>query len=317
MGKKGVYHIINTVNGKKYIGSTTDIEQRKKHHFTGLRSGNHRNPDLQKDYNAYGEQAFTIEIKEECDCTKEQLRKLEQEHIDKHNFNNLYNRSMYSTGGGADVQRIPVHVLHLDGTIAKSFAAVSHAADYIGLQNIVYSRLNTVSVFGGKYRIVTQDFYSSNRDIIASWPRYRSKRHRRLVEMAQKQANRYFCTLIDQESNETICQTYHEAGELLGVTGERARQLVRKGYERYKQYIIKDNIGSGKSINIGHGHKGLSYSHPMQKWTAFVDKGQKRVYLGAFTDKDTAIAFIEAANKALNNNEPIIAMRRGNLTTIA
>lgn len=50
MSKCGIYRILNTSNGKFYIGSTVDFVYRKWQHFNDLRNGNH-NENLQSDYN--------------------------------------------------------------------------------------------------------------------------------------------------------------------------------------------------------------------------------------------------------------------------
>lgn len=47
----GIYEIINEKNGRVYIGSSGNIEQRFKTHQADLKAGRHCNKDLQRDYN--------------------------------------------------------------------------------------------------------------------------------------------------------------------------------------------------------------------------------------------------------------------------
>lgn len=54
----GVYQIYNTVNGKRYIGSSIHIEQRFKEHLRNLRANKHVNAHLQSAWNKYGEHSF-------------------------------------------------------------------------------------------------------------------------------------------------------------------------------------------------------------------------------------------------------------------
>ena len=61
----GIYKIINTINGKVYIGQTNDIERRRNQHFSALQSGQHENKDMQQDFNRWPD-AFTFEVVEEC-----------------------------------------------------------------------------------------------------------------------------------------------------------------------------------------------------------------------------------------------------------
>lgn len=67
MTKSGVYKITNITNGKFYIGSSKDIEQRIWEHKQKLRTNEHRNPILQNSWNHYGEDKFKFEILEECE----------------------------------------------------------------------------------------------------------------------------------------------------------------------------------------------------------------------------------------------------------
>ena len=50
MKTSGIYVIINTINNKKYIGSSKNIEQRKRSHFHRLRHNKHENDYLQKQH---------------------------------------------------------------------------------------------------------------------------------------------------------------------------------------------------------------------------------------------------------------------------
>lgn len=76
-GESGIYAIINTKNGKTYIGSTIDFEGRWKGHKYDLRKGVHCNPHLQNAWNKYGEDAFEFGILE-CLDDIEELIKAEQ-----------------------------------------------------------------------------------------------------------------------------------------------------------------------------------------------------------------------------------------------
>lgn len=49
----GIYCIENTRNGRKYIGQSAIILDRKKSHYSLLRSNKHNNKDLQDDFNLF------------------------------------------------------------------------------------------------------------------------------------------------------------------------------------------------------------------------------------------------------------------------
>ena len=76
-----VYEIINTINNKLYVGQTTRGELRWLEHLTDLRGGYHKNPNLQADFNQYGEDAFEWRMIKEFDTKDEQLLITEESRI--------------------------------------------------------------------------------------------------------------------------------------------------------------------------------------------------------------------------------------------
>lgn len=63
----GVYCILNTINGKMYIGSSKNIKTRLYKHRSLLRNNKHDNQYLQNAYNKYCEDAFIILVLEKCE----------------------------------------------------------------------------------------------------------------------------------------------------------------------------------------------------------------------------------------------------------
>ncbi len=78
----GIYRIVNTINGKLYIGSAVNLRDRKRCHFKELRHNTHRNSKLQHAWNKYGSDNFTFEIIELV-LIPELLTAREQYWIDK------------------------------------------------------------------------------------------------------------------------------------------------------------------------------------------------------------------------------------------
>lgn len=56
--QSGIYELLCVPTGKKYIGSSVNIWNRRKGHFKVLRSGTHENSYLQNAFNKYGEMKF-------------------------------------------------------------------------------------------------------------------------------------------------------------------------------------------------------------------------------------------------------------------
>jgi group I intron endonuclease len=77
----------------RYIGSTVNYPQRKKHHKTALSCGKHRNSHLQNAYIKYGQDSFVFEIIEKVSSAEELIDR-EQFWIDQYDFDaDLYNLS--------------------------------------------------------------------------------------------------------------------------------------------------------------------------------------------------------------------------------
>lgn len=79
-----IYKIENVKNGKIYIGSAVNHDQRRWVHLCVLRKGKHHSPILQNSWNKYGKNAFLFSVLEEV-SNKKDLIKREQYWIDKLN----------------------------------------------------------------------------------------------------------------------------------------------------------------------------------------------------------------------------------------
>lgn len=89
--KSGIYQIQNLVNGKVYIGSTTNFVARKYQHLRALRANNLKNKKLQNAFNKYGEQNFEFSVIEYIENINN-LIKYEQYYIDTYDcVKNGYN----------------------------------------------------------------------------------------------------------------------------------------------------------------------------------------------------------------------------------
>lgn len=75
----GIYIILNTKDGKVYIGQAQSIRRRWGDHKSDLNRGKHRNTHLQRAWNKYGVTAFKFQILEYCPV--EQLDEREKHHI--------------------------------------------------------------------------------------------------------------------------------------------------------------------------------------------------------------------------------------------
>lgn len=76
----GIYRITCTANGKFYIGSSANMLKRQQQHCSKLRKGTHGNQHLQSAWKKYGENAFSFDVVEICDC--DALLDREQHYLD-------------------------------------------------------------------------------------------------------------------------------------------------------------------------------------------------------------------------------------------
>jgi group I intron endonuclease len=104
MKKQGIYCIEHNCSGKKYIGSSTNIEKRFSQHKAALVSDNHHCIHLQRAVNKYGIEAFKFYAVEETKFeTRQELFLLEELYIA--HGENLYN--VGSVGGGDNLTNHP------------------------------------------------------------------------------------------------------------------------------------------------------------------------------------------------------------------
>lgn len=79
LDKSGVYLILNTVNGKYYVGSANVIRVRWEGHKHNLRKDKHCNKYFQNAWNKYGESSFEFKVLEVCE--ESELSTLEQSYL--------------------------------------------------------------------------------------------------------------------------------------------------------------------------------------------------------------------------------------------
>ena len=77
----GIYVILNRVNEHLYVGSAVNLIHRKRHHLSYLSRGQHKNPYLQRAYDAYGSDAFLFGVIEQVEHA-DQLLAREQYYLD-------------------------------------------------------------------------------------------------------------------------------------------------------------------------------------------------------------------------------------------
>lgn len=161
MSQIGIYSIVNKINKKIYIGSSSKLKKRFPDHKRELNLQVHRNPYLQLSWNKYGEENFEFSVIEYCE--KSELIEREVYYISF--YNNLNSKFGYNlavpmktasmeanesfrkkcsmahkgiTPKNINIirekQRRPVD-LFIDGIFQSSFESQTHAAKVLNLNN--------------------------------------------------------------------------------------------------------------------------------------------------------------------------------------
>lgn len=79
----GIYAIRCNATGRMYIGMSSHIVERVDTHLQELRRNGHTNPQLQADFNEYGEKNFSFFVLEEG-LTDKEGRLREQDYMDEY-----------------------------------------------------------------------------------------------------------------------------------------------------------------------------------------------------------------------------------------
>ena len=126
--KCGIYKFTNKINGKIYIGQSTNIEDRYNRHF---RADNTRNkPYFHRALEKYGKDNFNFEIIELCE--KEKLSEREKYWI-KFYHSNDRNIGYNSTNGGEGAKSKSVKQYDSKGNLIKIFTSITNASIATGL----------------------------------------------------------------------------------------------------------------------------------------------------------------------------------------
>lgn len=147
-----VYMIINTKNGKRYIGSSKNVRNRLWGHRANLRHNKHYNHLLQDDWNEYGENSFEYSIIEICtienkfDREQYYVQTLNPEYniciddvknppqmIESHKKQSITRKQRMATGEISITNNKPVYVYYKDGSFVGHWNGIKPAARALGI----------------------------------------------------------------------------------------------------------------------------------------------------------------------------------------
>lgn len=141
----GIYCILNTTNGKFYIGSTVKFQGRFNEHFAALKRNDHHSIKLQNSFNKHGEEIFEFHILKTIPRDRKNLLKEEQKYLD---YLQPYVRGIgynirASAIGDSPVEKQRYRELigrkiiayNLDGSFFKQFISISGAVEELDVHH--------------------------------------------------------------------------------------------------------------------------------------------------------------------------------------
>ena len=209
----GVYEIVNKITGDCYIGSSIDLEKRKKQHFYESVWKHNPNKQLYKDMKQYGKDNFLFKPIWLCDPTE--LKKYEQIAIEK--YNTKYNLYAAYTGMSKKEYRKQYY---------KQYD--KEHADSIKQQQKQYYKEHTDSIkqYNKQYR---KQYYKEHADNIKQQQKQYYKEHTNSIKQQQKQYDNQQCLYEN---------------ELLSLNA-LSKRFAKKGIEHptieAKKYLIQIN----------------------------------------------------------------------------
>lgn len=239
-----LYHITNTINGKKYIGKTNNIERRISRHFTDLKSGNHHSHKLQRAYNKYGRDAFLVTYETFLDTTEDALAEKEILEIKKFDtYHNGYNETL---GGEGHATLFGLEEQILIYQIGQRYNGVKHKmANYFGCDRTVLSAimnkeiLNQINYSEKELKKLIEEIGITDEYLREN---YQDNYTKKLNEF------QVFCVLSEIEFNNV---TQAACGRACGVTKDLIQKIISgKTYqEEFKKYNLMSQKERKKYLN--------------------------------------------------------------------
>ena len=242
--KSGIYCIHNTVNDKRYIGSSKNLLHRLYTHRAYLRKNRHVNSKLQNSWNKHGEEAFRCYVLEFCEpkillereqfyidelkpwyniTTKVQKLKMSDESRLKMSESRI---SGFRKGTIRLYQEKPIHQYTLTGQYIQSFKSIKEASEITGITRSSINRY-----LEGKYKKGGNCLWSLTKE--KSLQSYRKA----------KKDNSFLNKQIEVLDLETNCVNVYDSitdfSKRINKNINAVRHAMQNKYPYLKRYMIK------------------------------------------------------------------------------
>lgn len=220
----GIYTFINKINGKRYIGQSTDIGRRYYQHSINSLNSNtlEYNSYFYKAIRKYGFSNFSFEILEECE--EEKLNEREKYWIEFFNSNNQeFGYNLTEGGAGGPDRSKTIYQYDLDKNLINTFKNAYEAARILGqgfhqsnIQSCAAHTNNTKTVNGYIFTYEGDDF---------SW--HEKKNVRKVVR-------------VSKDGTETIFNTIKEAAQASNTNSPNIIKVLKGERKTAGGYYWKD-----------------------------------------------------------------------------
>lgn len=298
----GIYKIRNIINNKFYIGSALDMKDRKKGHFSRLRSKTYKHHcyKLQKEFTKFGEKNFIFEVVQFCE--PDERLDIEQKLLDEHwGKPYCYNASPYAIGSISSGKEV---ICLTDG---KIFRTIRECCRYYNLEESGVSRniqgmyieperrFTTTKIYnkmledGYKHNYILENYNS----LIINYSKYFEYNNPKPPVKCGKDNNRAvsIICLTDNIAFDTIkecCEYYNRdrSGIVKNINGKYENPPLKFTYKSIYDAMIKDGYTHDYIFN--------NYNSLLENYRHMLYKGKKpKGKFGGKNVKATAIICLD------------------------
>ena len=234
---RGIYCITNTVNGKIYIGQSSNLQKRKRQHFNALRKNTHGNKYLQHSFNKYGEKSFDYQVMTEGDFTDAELNELECMYIQLFGAHAYTQGNGYNLAFGGNTKRGFKHTLETRKKMSES---------RMGEKNGFYGKKHTEET---KKKIVANTDYSlfqtseyRQKMSEAMTGRVFTEQHRQNKSNAQRGGRNPIARKVSIEG--VIYDCIQDAANHYGLLHNTTSFRIKSTSETFREWFYLDDLNA-------------------------------------------------------------------------
>ena len=254
---KAIYSIQNLINGKIYIGQTSDLDIRWNRHKNQLRKNKHINKHLQNAWNKYGGYNFKFDIVKEC-SDDDDLNKLEQCYIKEYNSNNAkFGYNLTSGGEGYCLNESVKKQISISKRGQGSTLSEDDVKQIKMLLYCLMDREEIASIFNISKKVITQISMGKTFDYVCS------ELNDSIHNLKQKlidERNKYILSLFDNGISITeITNLTRYSQSIVEKCVYKYRNVIKEKKEKYQEIYKKvfelksqgiNNYQISKELNI-------------------------------------------------------------------